>query len=197
MIVKTAEFVTSAVKPQHYPPPEYPEVAFAGRSNVGKSSLINKLVNRKRLVKTSNTPGRTQLINFFRVNDQLSLVDLPGYGYARVPAAIKKKWGPMIETYLANRSTLMGVVLIVDIRRVPGQEEHDLIRWLEHHRRSYQIVVTKADKLSRNKQVRPLRIIAEQFACPREDLLLFSAKTGQGLAPLWRALDAMIILPNG
>ena len=195
MIVKTAEFVTSAVQPQQYPPPDYPEFAFAGRSNVGKSSLINKLVNRKRLVKTSNTPGRTQLINFFLINDNLSFVDLPGYGYARVPVAVKKKWGPMVETYLASRTTLMGVVLLVDIRRVPRQEEHDLIHWLEDHRRPYRIVVTKADKLSRNKQVRPLRLIAEQFACPREDLLLFSAKTGLGLESLWRALDAMIKIP--
>jgi GTP-binding protein len=196
MIVKTAEFITSAVKPRHYPPPEYPEIAFAGRSNVGKSSLINILVNRKRLVKTSNTPGRTQLINFFRVNDQLSLVDLPGYGYARVPEAVRKQWGPMIETYLVTRSTLMGVILIVDIRRVPGREEHDLIRWLDHHRRPCRIVVTKADKLSRNKQVRPLRIIAEKFGIARKDLLLFSAKTGQGRSSLWQVLDTMVTLAS-
>jgi GTP-binding protein len=196
MIVKTAEFVTSAVQPQHYPPPEHPEIAFAGRSNVGKSSLINKLVNRKRLVKTSNTPGRTQLINFFLVNDNLSFVDLPGYGYARVPVAVKKQWGPMVQTYLASRSSLVGVVLLVDIRRVPRQEEHDLIHWLDNHRRPYRIVVTKADKLSRNKQVRPLRLIAEQFACAREELLLFSAKTGQGQESLWRALDAMLKIPS-
>jgi GTP-binding protein len=195
MIVKNAEFITSAVKPQHYPPPDYPEIAFAGRSNVGKSSLINKLVNRKRLVKTSNTPGRTQLINFFRINGQVSFVDLPGYGYARVPMAVKKQWGPMIETYLSSRPNLKGVLLIVDIRRVPGQEEHDLIEWLDHHRRPYRIAVTKADKLSRNKQVRPLRVIAERFACPRQDLLLFSAKTGLGLEALWQALDEMITIP--
>lgn len=194
MIVKTAEFITSAVKPQHYPPADHPEIAFAGRSNVGKSSLINKLVNRRHLVKTSNTPGRTQLINFFRINNTVSFVDLPGYGYARVPMAVKRKWGPMIETYLASRPTLVGVILIVDIRRVPGQEEHDLVRWLDHHRRPYRIVVTKADKLSRNKQVRPLRVIAEQFGCNRDHLLLFSAKTGLGLEALWRALDAMLMV---
>jgi len=194
MIVKTAEFITSAVKPQHYPAPEYPEIAFAGRSNVGKSSLINKLVNRKRLVKTSNTPGRTQLLNFFCINDRLLFVDLPGYGYARVPVAIKKQWGPMIETYLASRETLKGVFVIVDIRRVPGPEESDLLRWLEHHNRPHRIVVTKVDKLSRNKQVRPLRTIAETLACPRDALLLFSAKTGQGMEALWRAIDAMIMV---
>ena len=196
MIVKTAEFVTSAVNPQHYPPPDYPEIAFAGRSNVGKSSPINRLVNRKRLVKTSNTPGRTQLINFFAINDRLSFVDLPGYGYAKVPVAVKKQWGPMVETYLASRETLRGVFLIVDIRRIPGQEEHDLVRWLAFHHRPHRIVVTKVDKLSRNKQVRPLRAIAEQFACPRETLLLFSAKTGQGLEALWQAIDAMVEQPR-
>jgi GTP-binding protein len=194
MIVKSAEFVTSAVKPQHYPPPDYPEIAFAGRSNVGKSSLINKLVNRKRLVKTSRTPGRTQLLNFFRIDDAISFVDLPGYGYAKVPPAVKKQWGPMIETYLASRESLRGVILIVDIRRTPGEEEHHLIHWLESHRRPHRIVVTKADKLSRNKQVRPLRSIAEHFACPPESLLVFSAKTGQGAASLWHAIDAMINL---
>jgi len=194
MIVKTAEFITSAVKPQHYPAPEYPEIAFAGRSNVGKSSLINKLVNRKRLVKTSNTPGRTQLLNFFCINDRLLFVDLPGYGYARVPVAIKKQWGTMVETYLASRETLKGVFVIVDIRRVPGPEESDLLRWLEHLNRPHRIVVTKVDKLSRNKQVRPLRTIAETLACPRDALLLFSAKTGQGLEALWRAIDAMIMV---
>jgi GTP-binding protein len=192
MIVKAAEFLTSAVKPQHYPPALYPEIAFAGRSNVGKSSLINKLVNRKRLVKTSNTPGRTQLLNFFCINDMVSFVDLPGYGYARVPVSVQKQWGPMIETYLASRETLRGVILIMDIRRVPGREEHDLIHWLGNHRRPHRVVVTKVDKLSRNQQVRPLRRIAEQFGCRSESLLLFSAKTGQGVASLWNAIDAMI-----
>ena len=163
---------------------------------MGKSSLINRLVNRKRLVKTSNTPGRTQLINFFSIDARLSFVDLPGYGYARVPVAVKKQWGPMVETYLASREILRGVFLIVDIRRIPGQEEHDLVHWLTFHRRPHRIVVTKVDKLSRNKQVRPLRTIAEQFACPREALLLFSAKTGQGLEALWQAIDAMVERPQ-
>ena len=196
MNVKTAEFVTSAVSPQHYPPPEHPEMAFAGRSNVGKSSLINKLVNRKRLVKTSNTPGRTQLINFFLINGAVSLVDLPGYGYARVPVAVQKDWGPMVETYLATRTTLKGVLIVVDIRRVPGAEEHDLVRWLDHHGRPHRIVVTKIDKLSRNKRVRPLRTIAEAFAGRHSDLLPVSAKTGEGLVEVWRAVEDMLTLPS-
>ena len=121
MHIKSAEFVTSAVKPSHYPPAALPEIAFAGRSNVGKSSLINTLVNRKKLVKTSSTPGRTQLINFFDINSHMVFVDLPGYGYAKVPAFVKKTWGPMIETYLSTRETLAGIVLIMDIRRIPKE----------------------------------------------------------------------------
>jgi GTP-binding protein len=148
MIVNTAEFITSAVKPSQYPEARYPEVAFAGRSNVGKSSLINTLVNRKRLVKTSSTPGRTQLINFFSVNGALSLVDLPGYGYAKVPESVRSKWGPMIETYLKGRETLNAVVLILDVRRTPGIEEKNFIDWLALYHRPAILVVTKADKLS-------------------------------------------------
>ena len=130
MIIKSAEFVTSAVKPSQYPPELLPEMAFSGRSNVGKSSLINKLVNRRHLVKTSRTPGRTQLINFFDINEAFTFVDLPGYGYAKVPAAVQKKWGPMIETYLSGRKTLRGVVSLMDIRRQPGVEERNLADWL-------------------------------------------------------------------
>ncbi len=118
MIVKSTEFIKSAVKPGQYPDSDLPEIAFAGRSNVGKSSLINVLVNRKNLVRTSSTPGRTQLINFFDVNGRFTLVDLPGYGFAKVPLAVKKEWGPMMEAYFATRENLRGVVLILDIRRV-------------------------------------------------------------------------------
>ena len=132
--VKSAEFVTSAVKPSQYPLAILPEIAFAGRSNVGKSSLINTLVNRKRLVKTSSTPGRTQLINFFIINGSIGFVDLPGYGYAKVPKSVKKNWGPMIETYLSERKTLKGVVLIIDIRRIPRAEELNLIDWLDYYK---------------------------------------------------------------
>ena len=133
MKITSAEFVTSATKPSQYPPEGLPEIAFAGRSNVGKSSLINVLVNRKRLVKTSSTPGRTQLVNFFDINDSINFVDLPGYGYAKVPASVRKKWGPMIETYLSGRNTLKGVVVIMDIRRTPREEEQNLIDWLGHY----------------------------------------------------------------
>ena len=192
MIVKSAEFITSAVKPPHYPPADLPEIAFAGRSNVGKSSLINKLVNRRRLVKTSSTPGRTQLINFFAINQAFRFVDLPGYGYAKVPAGVRRQWGPMIETYLTQRRCLKGLILIVDIRRTPGVEEEDLLHWLDHHGIACRIVATKADKLSRNKQIRPARQIAAQLALADDALVLFSAKSGLGLAAVWNHIEEML-----
>ena len=192
MHVISSEFVTSAVKPEQYPEPAYPEVAFAGRSNVGKSSLINKLVNRRRLVKTSSTPGRTQLINFFLVNAGLSLVDLPGYGYAKVPAAVKKQWGPMVEAYIANRTNLKAVVLLMDIRRTPKAEEFNLMEWLRHHRVPMILVLTKADKLSKAQQNRQRKIAAEILGVDAEDFVLFSAKSGQGKSTLWEMIDQVV-----
>jgi GTP-binding protein len=192
MHIKTADFITSAVKKNQYPPPDYPEVAFAGRSNVGKSSLINKLVNRKRLVKTSSTPGRTQLINFFKVNDGLSLVDLPGYGYAKVPAAVKKQWGPMVETYIANRPNLKAVVLLMDLRRTPRQEEFDLMDWLHRYKIPTILVLTKADKLSKTKQKKQWRNAAETLGVEMDELLLFSAKSGLGKEALWEMIGQVM-----
>ena len=192
MIVKSSEFITSAVKPSQYPPADLPEIAFAGRSNVGKSSLINKLVNRRRLVKTSGTPGRTQLINFFLINQRFRFVDLPGYGYAKVPAGVRRQWGAMIETYLTRRPCLRGLVLIVDIRRTPGRQEDDLLHWLDHHGIACRVVATKADKLSRNKQIRPLRAVAARLGIANEALTLFSAKSGLGLAAVWGQIDDML-----
>ena len=180
MIIKSAEFVKSAVKPSHYPPASLPEIAFAGRSNVGKSSLINCLVNRKRLVKTSSTPGRTQLINFFNVNDQVYFVDLPGYGYAKVPVSVRKKWGPMIETYLSGRKTLVGLVLIMDIRRIPGSDETRFIDWLDLYRIGRILTLTKTDKLSKTKQIKQRRLIAEALQVSEKELHMFSAKTARG-----------------
>jgi GTP-binding protein len=192
MIIKSAEFVTSAVKPSQYPPPERPEIAFVGRSNVGKSTLINTLVNRKRLVKTSSTPGRTQLINFFNINDAFMFVDLPGYGYAKVPARIRKQWGPMIETYLSERKTLAGVVLLLDIRRIPGSDEHNLMDWFAHFDRLVLPVVTKADKLSNSRQQQQRRKIADALGLRSKDLIVFSGKTRQGKDEVWQALEAVL-----
>ncbi|MBL0712316.1 MAG: YihA family ribosome biogenesis GTP-binding protein [Desulfosarcina sp.] len=192
MIVKSAEFITSAVQPHQYPPADQPEIAFAGRSNVGKSSLINKLVNRRRLVRTSRTPGRTRLINFFLINQTFRFVDLPGYGYAKVPANVQRQWGPMIETYLTHRRGLHGLILIVDIRRTPGPAEIDLLHWLDHHGIACRVVATKTDKLSRNKQVRPARRIAEALGLGQDDLMLFSAKNGAGREAVWWSVADML-----
>jgi GTP-binding protein len=195
MKITSAEFVTSATKPSQYPPEGLPEIAFAGRSNVGKSSLINVLVNRKRLVKTSSTPGRTQLVNFFDINDHITFVDLPGYGYAKVPTSVRKKWGPMIETYLSGRGTLKGVVVILDIRRTPREEEHNLIDWLEHYSITSILVLTKADKLSKTKQDKQRAVVAGTLAVDPRDLIMFSAKTRRGRDDVWRAIDPLLINP--
>jgi GTP-binding protein len=191
MIITTAEFVTSAVKPVQYPLPAYSEIAFSGRSNVGKSSLINTLVNRKHLVKTSRTPGRTQLINFFLINGAFSFVDLPGYGYAKVPAAVKKTWGPMIEQYLTTRENLNGIISLLDIRRTPGPEEQDLMGWLAQHHIPVVWVLTKADKFSKTKQKNRRLAIGETMGLAPEKLILFSAKTRLGRDAVWAAVASL------
>jgi GTP-binding protein len=195
MKILSAEFVTSAAEPKGYPPPRLPEIAFAGRSNVGKSSLINVLVNRKRLVKTSRTPGRTQLVNFFDINDRFTFVDLPGYGYAKVPEAIRRKWGPMVETYLASRETLRGVVLLLDIRRTPKTEETNLLRWLDARGLPALLAATKSDKLSRSKQNLRIAEIADALEMPTERIAGFSAETRQGRDLLWERIEALTAPP--
>jgi GTP-binding protein len=180
MKILDVQFVKSAVKPDQYPASDAAEIAFAGRSNVGKSSLINTLIQRRDMVKTSSKPGCTQLINFFLVNGNLSFVDLPGYGYAKVSKKIRATWQPMVETYLAGRSNLLGLVLIIDIRRDPGQEESALADWLESHRVPYLVVLTKADKLSKTKQQKRVAAICSQLNRDRNAVILFSAKTRLG-----------------
>jgi GTP-binding protein len=189
MLIKSSQFITSAVKPSQYPAPSFPEVAFAGRSNVGKSSLLNALVNRKNLVKTSKTPGRTQLINFFLVNQSLSLVDLPGYGYAKVPKAVKRTWGPMIETYLSERKTLTSVVLILDIRRLPKEHEFNFIDWLTGQHLPCIPILTKADKLSKTRQMKQRFSIAKLLGMDPDRLILFSAKNRSGLTEVWHTIE--------
>jgi len=192
MIIKSSEFITSAVKPSQYPQSVLPEIAFAGRSNVGKSSLINAILNRKRLVKTSSTPGRTQLINFFNINDAFLFVDLPGYGYARVPAHVQKTWGPMIEKYLTTRKTLKGVVLILDIRRNPGPEEASFLDWMDHFKIPYILVLTKTDKLSKSNQMKQYNSIAKALNIEKRIMILFSAKSKKGKDLVWKNIALLI-----
>ena len=154
--------------------------------------MINTILNRKRLVKTSRTPGRTQLINFFEINKAFTLVDLPGYGYAKVPASVKKTWGPMVETYLSTRKTLKGVVLIMDIRRKPGLQELNFIEWLDYYSISKILILTKIDKLSKTKQIKQRLLIEKDLGEDNSDLILFSAKSRRGKDAVWDAVDRLI-----
>jgi GTP-binding protein len=196
MKVTRAEFLTSATGPEGYPRGGRPEVAFAGRSNVGKSSLINALLGRRGLVKTSSTPGRTQLLNFFLVNERLVFVDLPGYGYARVPASVRATWGPMIERYLTARSELTGVVAILDIRRTPSGEDLALLDWLAAAGRPVVVVLTKADKLSGNERARQYTAIAAALPGGVEPIVV-SALTGEGMPALWGAIRRLVDASRG
>ena len=190
MKITSAEFVKSAVWPNQYPPATMPEIAFVGRSNVGKSSLINALVGRKSLAKTSNTPGRTQLINFFTVNNSLFFVDLPGYGFAKVPRSVKKDWGDMIETYLRERRNLALVVFILDVRRDPSADDLSLRDWLDHYRIPYAAILTKADKLSNQQALGRKKLIEKAMGKGASgNTILFSAKTRKGAEELWQFIE--------
>jgi len=192
MHVKTATYLTSAVQPKGYPEQTMPEIAFAGRSNVGKSSLINVLVNRKSLVRTSSTPGRTQMLNFFCINEQFLLVDLPGYGFAKVPLAVKKAWEPMIKTYLQSRENLAAVVLLFDIRRIPREEDIQLLDWLEEFEIPTIPVITKADKVNRSQLQKHVKQIAEATGLPTDAFTLFSALKRQGIDAVWEMIESVM-----
>ena len=196
MKITSAEFIKSAVDPSQYPDDLLPEVAFVGRSNVGKSSLINTLVNRKRLARTSNTPGRTQLVNFFLINKEFSFVDLPGYGYAKVPVFVKRGWKEMVEGYLEGRKNLRLVVMILDIRRDPSENDEQLIQWLRGNNIEIVFVLTKADKFSRGQVNISRRKIGEHLGVPYDELVPFSARTRYGKDELWKVIkDACSYIP--
>lgn len=180
-------FLVSAFRESQYPPPDRPEVAFAGRSNVGKSSLINVLLNRKKLARISATPGRTQSINFFSVDSLFYVVDLPGYGFARVPLEVKATWGKMVETYLRSRSNLKAVVVIIDIRRGLTDGDFNLLDALERFGKKAIVVLTKADKLSRQQCRSRMNEIRDQLIDTRQGgPVLFSAKTREGRNEVWK-----------
>lgn len=198
MKANTAKFVVSAAQPSGFPPQTLPEIAFAGRSNVGKSSLINTLVGVAKLARTSNTPGRTRLINWFQVDmasgKPIHLVDLPGYGYAKVSRSMREAWRPLIESYLADRTVLRALVLLIDARRGAEDDEVDLLAWLAELHIPVIAVVTKADKLAKNKR-KPMAFQVKRDLGLRREPLLVSSQTGDGIADLGRVIAAQIKKP--
>jgi GTP-binding protein len=193
MKIISAEFLTGAVSCKQYPDSGCPELAFVGRSNVGKSSLINSLLNRKKLVKTSQTPGKTQEINFFKINNDFVFADLPGYGFAKVPQSVQKRWKKMIEDYLLRRETLLAVIFIIDLRHNPSPLDLNLQEWLEACGVDYLLVGTKMDKLSQSeakKQVSKLNVA--YFNEGEEKLLTYSSKNSRGRKELWSKINTRI-----
>lgn len=190
MKITSAEFVKSAFERSHWTRDSLPEVAFLGRSNVGKSSLINSLLQRKGLARTSNTPGRTQSINFFLINENFYFVDLPGYGFARVSKTMRFDWGKMAEQYLAEREELVLSVQLVDSRHAPTALDQQLHEWLVFHDKPHIIVATKADKLSSNELKKSLAAIDRVL--PESKVIAFSTQSGKGRDAVWQELSAAI-----
>jgi len=190
MIIKDASFVGSYVKPEQYPVPEMPEIAMCGRSNVGKSSLINTLLRRKKLAKISSTPGKTRTINFYLINQTFYLVDLPGYGYAKVSKKERESWGGMIGNYLSRRTSLREVVLLVDCRHDPSGEDKQMYEWIQQHGFGSVVIATKADKLSRSKLSQQLHRIKKQLGMKKEAVILpVSSLKKEGVEASWEVLE--------
>lgn len=187
-------FLKSAFNKTHYPPADRPEIAFAGKSNVGKSSLLNVLVNRKKLARTSSTPGRTQALNFFNFgNDRFYLVDLPGYGFARVPLSVKASWRKMVQSYLEFRPSLKALIVIMDIRRDISDEDISLINWLAEYGIKLIPVFTKADKLKPQKRAARLKQLKKDFSqISDHSPVLFSARTREGKDEIWSRIEEAI-----
>jgi GTP-binding protein len=192
MKIKNSEFMTSAVKPEQYPESDTPEIAFAGRSNVGKSSLINMLLNRKGLAKTSSTPGKTQLVNFFNIDDKFRLVDLPGYGYARVSKEKKKNWGTIIETYLSNRENLLEIFLLVDIRHTPTDEDVQMYKWIKAFGYNGIVIATKLDKVKKSHLNTRKNDIRKTLGMEPEDVLITaSSDSRQNKYMIWDCINEL------
>jgi GTP-binding protein len=172
MIIRKAEFISSAVDPRQYPDTSLPEIAFAGRSNVGKSSLINLLMNRKNLAKVSSTPGKTRTVNFFDINGSFRIVDLPGYGYAKLSKAETERWGKMMESYLSGRENLIKVFQLVDIRHEPTAQDVQMYEWLKYYGLSGVVIATKSDKVSRNEMNRNKAVISRKLGLEAGDRII-------------------------
>lgn len=191
MKITNAEFVISAVGPSQYPEDALPEVALAGRSNVGKSSLINRMINRKNLARTSSTPGKTQHLNYYRINDEIYFVDFPGYGYAKVSKTQREVWGKMIEKYLLERETLRLVLLVIDLRHPPSKDDELMYDWLKHYDLPVCVVATKADKIPKSRWQKHLKIIKEALVLRAGDpIIMFSSEEGLGRDELWAKITS-------
>jgi len=184
-----AEHIRSAAVPEHFPESRLPEIAFLGRSNVGKSSLLNSLTGKRGLAFTSSRPGCTQVINFYRVEDRMLLVDLPGYGFAKVPGEIRARWKRLIESYLSERDTLQMAVVLLDARRGWMDADLELKQWLEFRNLPFVVVATKTDKLNRSEEMRGLAAIRK--IAPNASLVPFSATTGRGVREIWQAISTI------
>ncbi|NMA64648.1 MAG: YihA family ribosome biogenesis GTP-binding protein [Clostridiaceae bacterium] len=192
MIIKKAEFIQTAVGPSQYPESSLPEFALAGRSNVGKSSFINALTNRKNLARTGSTPGKTRVINFYNVNDELMLVDLPGYGYAKVSKQEQQKWGKLVETYLNTRTLIKGIVLLVDIRHKPTRDDIMMANYIRHTQKDMIVIATKADKISRANFMKHTAVIRKSLGLNTEEIVIpFSAEKRFGIEEAWAKIESI------
>ncbi|WPP42485.1 ribosome biogenesis GTP-binding protein YihA/YsxC [Paenibacillus hunanensis] len=190
MKVNQAEFIISAVRPDQYPEDGLPEVALAGRSNVGKSSLTNRMINRKNLARTSSTPGKTQHLNYYKINEMMYFVDFPGYGYAKVSKSQREAWGKMIERYLLEREPLKLVLLVIDLRHEPSKDDILMYDWLKHYDCNICVVATKADKIPRSKWAKHVKIVKQALGfVPEDDFVMFSSETGLGKDELWAIIE--------
>lgn len=194
MKITQVEFLTSAVLPEQYPMENRPEIALSGRSNVGKSSLINCLVNRKNIARTSSKPGKTQTINFFLVNEKMVFADVPGYGFAKVSKKIRESWGKMMETYFDSRENLVSVIQIVDLRHSPTRDDQNMYQFLKHYQIPVIVAATKADKLPRSKWQKHLKQVKEVLQMDSSDtLILFSSETKMGRDELLAEIEKRIV----
>jgi GTP-binding protein len=195
MKVNEAQFIISAVGPSQYPVDALPEVALAGRSNVGKSSLINRLIQRKNLARTSSQPGKTQTLNYYLINTDLYFVDLPGYGYAKVSKTKREVWGKFIEDYLLKRDEIKLLLLLVDLRHPPSKDDIGMYKWLKHVDVPICVVATKADKIPKSKWQKHLKVVRDALIFdPSDRLIIFSSETGLGKDELWQVItDAIAV----
>lgn len=195
MNVTKSEMIITAGNKSQFPEHDLPEIAFAGKSNVGKSSLINALINRKALARTSSQPGKTQTINFYNIQDSIMFVDLPGYGYAKASKEQRDKWGKLIDGYLQDRGNLQKVILLVDIRHEVAENDKMMYDWISHYHQGVIVVATKLDKINRSQVQKHLSMIRKGLGLSGEDLLVgFSAETKQGKEELWTILEKDIII---